>query len=100
MRRSIFSGSAAPIFESHVTSLLRLHPEAQLVAVQVQEVKVSHAIRIVPRLGQRSGAARSQFLVQRIHVGDEDIDGATARLALRLTRRLEMDDHPSRSTPA
>ena len=57
------------------------------------DVEVAHAVRVVLGLIQRSGASRVQLLIQRVHVGDEHIDGAMARLPLRLAGRLEVNDH-------
>src|SRR5262249_12614158 len=73
--------------------LLRLHPEAELIAVDVVDVEVPHAVRVILRLVQRSGASRFQLLIERVHISDEDIDGALARLPFRLARRLEVNDH-------
>ena len=73
--------------------LLRLHPEAELVAVEVVDVEITHAVRIVFRFFQCSGAFRLQLAVECIDIRDENIYGTMAGLALGLTGGLKVDKH-------
>ena len=74
-------------------SAARRLPEAELVAVQVIDVEIPHAVRPVCGLLHRSGPFRLQLLVQRVHTGHEHIDRAMAGLPLRLAGRLEVNGH-------
>src|ERR1700754_1852934 len=73
--------------------MLRLHPEAELVAVEVMEVEITHAIRIVFRFFQCSGAFRLQLPVERIDIRDENIYSTMAGLGLGLARGLKVGKH-------
>jgi hypothetical protein len=57
------------------------------------DVEITHAIRIVFRFFQRSGAFRLQLLVERIDIRDENIYGTMAGLALGLAGGLKVDKH-------
>ena len=57
------------------------------------DVEITHAIRIVFRFFQCSGAFRLQLPVERIDIRDENIYGTMAGLALGLAGGLKVDKH-------
>ena len=73
--------------------LLRLHPEAQLIAVQIVNVKVAHPVWIVLGLTKDSRAPRFELFIQGIHVGYEDVDCSLSGLPLGAVGGLEMNDY-------
>jgi len=46
------------------SGLLRLHPEAELIAVEIVRVEIAHAVGVVLRLAQEAGAPRLELLVE------------------------------------
>jgi hypothetical protein len=63
-------------------AVLRLHTEAQLIPVQIIDIEITHAVWVVLRFVQRSGASRFQFSVQGVHVGYEYVNRALTGLPL------------------
>jgi hypothetical protein len=73
--------------------LLRLHPEAKLIAVQIINVEIAHPVWIILGLTEDYRAPRFELLIQGIHVSDEDIDCAMSGQPLGAIGGLEMNDH-------
>lgn len=69
------------------------HPKRQTIAIQIVNLEITHAIGTIARRMHNGRPSRPQFIVQRVDLGREHVDGASARLALRLVRGLQMNRH-------
>src|SRR5688500_3518380 len=72
---------------------LRLHAEAEIVAVEIAQVEIAHPVRVLLRLPLDACAARDELAEERVDVAvDEDVDRALARLPLGVAGGLKVND--------